>query len=66
AHTERIRRLLIPTQRTSATIVEHKAILAALARRDGEAAAEAMRLHLGNVLKGLHKFAAERPELFEP
>ena len=66
AHTERIRRLLVPTQRNPATIVEHNVILAALAKRDGESAAEAMRIHLGNVLKGLHKFAAERPELFEP
>ena len=66
AHTERIRRLLIPTQRNPATIVEHNAILQALARRDGDAAADAMRMHLGNVLTDLHKFAAERPQLFEP
>jgi DNA-binding GntR family transcriptional regulator len=66
AHTERMRRLLVPTDRNPATIVEHSAILAALARRDGDAAAEAMRAHLGNVLTDLHKFAAERPELFAP
>jgi DNA-binding GntR family transcriptional regulator len=66
AHTERMRRLLVPTDRNPATIVEHSAILAALARRDEDAAAEAMRAHLGNVLTDLHKFAAERPELFAP
>ncbi len=66
AHTERMRLLLVPTGRNPATIVEHEVILAALAKRDGDAAAEAMRAHLGNVLTGLHKFAAERPELFAP
>jgi GntR family transcriptional regulator, rspAB operon transcriptional repressor len=67
SQTERIRRLLLPTPRRNPdTIVEHKAILAALVARDPERAARAMHQHLGNVLNQLHKFAAERPELFEP
>jgi DNA-binding GntR family transcriptional regulator len=66
AQTERIRRLLVPTERNRATIDEHNAIVKALAARSPERAAKAMRTHLGNGLKELHKFAAERPELFEP
>ena len=67
SHTERIRRLLLPTpRRNPETIAEHNAIVEALTRRNASGAAEAMRTHLANGLKQLHKFAAERPELFEP
>jgi DNA-binding GntR family transcriptional regulator len=66
AQTERIRRLLVPTQRNRATIGEHNAIVKALAARNPERAAMAMRTHLGNVMRDLHKYAAERPELFQP
>lgn len=67
AQTERIRRLLLPTgDRPTTTLKEHQAILAALAERDGDAAAAAMRAHLSNVAKHLHAFAGKRPELFEP
>ena len=67
SHTERIRRLLLPTpRRNPETIAEHKAIVEELTRRNASGAAEAMRAHLANGLKQLHKFAAERPELFEP
>jgi DNA-binding GntR family transcriptional regulator len=67
SHTERIRRLLLPTPRRNAeTIAEHKVIVAELARRSATGAAEAMRAHLANGLQQLHRFAAERPELFEP
>lgn len=65
AQTERIRRLLMPT-RNELTIAEHNAIVAALAARDPERAARAMHAHLGNVLEALHRFATERPDLFEP
>lgn len=66
AQTERIRRLLLPTPgRNSNTIVEHNAILDALAARDGDRAAAAMRAHLGNGLQLLRQFAGERPDLFE-
>lgn len=67
AQTERIRRLLLPTRRRNPeTIAEHTIIVEELTRRSASGAAEAMRAHLGNGLKQLHKFAAERPELFEP
>jgi DNA-binding GntR family transcriptional regulator len=67
SHTERIRRLLLPTpRRNPETIAEHEAIVEELTRRNASGAAEAMRAHLANGLKQLHKFAAERPELFEP
>lgn len=67
AQTERIRRLLLPTpDRSSGTITEHRAILAALARRDAAAAGDAMRTHLDNVLLGLQRLSSEQPQLFEP
>ena len=67
SHTERIRRLLLPTpRRNPETIAEHKLIVAELARKSPAGAAEAMHAHLANGLNQLHKFAAERPELFEP
>jgi GntR family transcriptional regulator, rspAB operon transcriptional repressor len=67
SQTERIRRLLLPTpRRNPETIAEHKAIVVELAQRSAVGAADAMRVHLGNGLKQLHKFAAERPDLFEP
>jgi DNA-binding GntR family transcriptional regulator len=67
SHTERIRRLLLPTpRRNPETIAEHKVILVELAQRSATGAADAMRAHLTNGLKQLHQFAAERPDLFEP
>ena len=67
AQTERIRRLLLPTpSRNPETIAEHKLIVAELAarrrrrRRRGDARASRQWTDR------LHKFAAERPELFEP
>jgi DNA-binding GntR family transcriptional regulator len=66
AQTERVRRLLVPTERNRATIDEHNAIVKALAARNPERAATAMRTHLGNVMRDLHKYAARRPELFQP
>jgi DNA-binding GntR family transcriptional regulator len=61
-----MRRLLLKPSRTDKTITEHKEVLAALAARDADRAANAMRKHLGNVLDELRIFAEERPELFEP
>jgi DNA-binding GntR family transcriptional regulator len=67
SQTERIRRLLLPAPgRRPSTIVEHRAILEALEAHDPERAAQAMHVHLRNVLDDLDKFAAERPEFFEP
>ncbi len=65
AQTERMRRLLLRPSRRGKTIAEHNAIVAALAARDPDRAGKAMHAHLGNVLRELREFAAERPELFE-
>jgi DNA-binding GntR family transcriptional regulator len=64
--TERMRRLLLQPSRNDKTIEEHNAILAGLKARNADRAARAMHAHLGSVLKELRRFAAERPELFEP
>lgn len=61
---ERIRRLLNTWRRLETTLAEHRAILAAIASRDGEAAARAMNDHLLEVLAELERFAEDRPELF--
>lgn len=66
AQTERMRRLLLQPSRNDKTIAEHKAIIAGLAARNPDRAAEAMRAHLGTVLRELREFAGERPDLFEP
>lgn len=64
---ERARRLLVPSQgRSAATLREHRAIQGALAERNPEAAAGAMGRHLDEVLAEIRKFAARRPDLFEP
>ncbi|MEP9376447.1 GntR family transcriptional regulator [Aquabacter sp. CN5-332] len=44
---------------------QHRAIMAAVDARDGDAAAEAMRVHLSEILKALPKVEAEHPDLFE-
>ena len=61
---ERVRRLLNTRRRMETTLAEHRAILAGLAARDGEAAARAMNTHLLEVLAELEAFAEDRPELF--
>ncbi|MCC7321663.1 MAG: GntR family transcriptional regulator [Rubellimicrobium sp.] len=64
-HVNRARRLLLPEPgRIGRTIEEHRAILAALAAHDPEAAREATRLHLRKLLGRLEPLAHERPELF--
>jgi DNA-binding GntR family transcriptional regulator len=61
---DRVRRLLNTRRRLELTLGEHEAVVAALAARDGEAAAKAMHRHLDAVLDELESFAHERPELF--
>lgn len=61
---DRVRRLLNTRRRLELTLAEHEAVVAALERRDGEAAATAMHRHLDGVLAELEAFAVERPELF--
>lgn len=64
-HVNRARRLLLPEPgRIADTIEEHRAILAALAAHDTEAAREATRLHLARLLGRLEPLAHEEPELF--
>lgn len=62
---ERIRRMLSAEQRRRAvTLDEHRAIAAALERRDAEAAVAAMEHHLAAVMTELESFAGENPQLF--
>jgi GntR family transcriptional regulator, rspAB operon transcriptional repressor len=61
---ERVRRLLNTRRRLDVTLTEHRAIVAAIAERDGDGAATAMSAHLDGVLAELESFARERPELF--
>ncbi|GLS87025.1 GntR family transcriptional regulator [Cypionkella aquatica] len=66
-HVERARRLLLPLDgRVSATLAEHRAILAALEARDPVAARLAMRLHLRKLLSYLEPLERNHPELFNP
>lgn len=44
---------------------QHRAIMAAVDAGDGDAAAEAMRMHLSEILRALPKVEAEHPDLFE-
>ncbi|MEX0695987.1 MAG: FCD domain-containing protein, partial [Bauldia sp.] len=61
------RRLLVPTPgRSTATLREHRAIFAALAERDPDRSAAAMGTHLDEVMAEVNRFAARRPDLFEP
>lgn len=61
---DRVRRLLNTRRRLELTLAEHRAIVAAIAARDGDGAAAAMCRHLDAVLAELESFAGERPELF--
>ncbi|WP_127090766.1 GntR family transcriptional regulator [Aquabacter cavernae] len=44
---------------------QHRAIIAAVDAGDGDAAAEAMRQHLSEILRALPKVETEHPDLFE-
>lgn len=46
-------------------VAQHNAIVKAIARRDAEAAARAMRAHLRKILTDLPTIAKTRPDLFE-
>jgi DNA-binding GntR family transcriptional regulator len=66
-HVERARRLVLPMDgRVSATLEEHRAIVAALEARDPQAARAAMRLHLRKLLTYLEPLERSYPELFNP
>jgi len=64
-HVNRARQLNLPLPgRMQATLAEHKAIVAALEARDPEAAREAMRRHLGQLITLLEPLVDKYPELF--
>jgi DNA-binding GntR family transcriptional regulator len=66
-HVNRARQLILPMPgRVAETLEEHRAILAALEARDGEAARAAMRRHLGRLISFLEPLERKHPELFEP
>lgn len=66
-HVNRARQLILPVPgRISATLEEHRAILAALEARDPEAARQATRAHLRQLVTYLEPLERERPDLFDP
>lgn len=63
----RARKLLLPAPGLiSCTFEEHSKVMAAIADRDPDAAQEAMRAHLNQLMPRLEALAATRPELFHP
>ena len=63
---DRARRLMLPAPgRIEATLVEHRAIVAALADRSPEAARQALRSHLRQLVTYLEPLEAAMPELFD-
>lgn len=66
AHMDRACHLTLPGAAAMLPLVaQHRAIAAAIDAGDGDAAAEAMRLHLGEILRALPRIEAEHPEIFE-
>jgi DNA-binding GntR family transcriptional regulator len=65
-HVNRARRLILPQPgRVQLTLEEHQTIVSALERRDPDAARQAMRHHLGQLLSLLEPLIKERPEFFD-
>jgi DNA-binding GntR family transcriptional regulator len=63
---DRVRYLSIPDATPSLVLIaQHRAIVAAIARRDPDAAEEAMRLHLSEVLSALPKLIERFPDHFD-
>jgi DNA-binding GntR family transcriptional regulator len=58
-------RLFLFAQRQPSTVREHRAVVAALARRDAHAAGRAMEAHLDGVMADLIVFAGRHPDAFE-
>jgi DNA-binding GntR family transcriptional regulator len=65
AKLDRLRLYLCTPARQAATLVEHEHVVAALSGGDAEAAAEAMEVHLENVMAELVRFRPEHPDAFE-
>jgi len=65
-HLDRVRRLSLPDSRYLSQMVrEHKALLAAIADGDADAAEASLRQHLMTVLSHLDDIRAAKPEYFE-
>jgi GntR family transcriptional regulator, rspAB operon transcriptional repressor len=66
-HVNRARQLILPVPgRIQATLVEHRAILAALEARDPVAARLAVQSHLRQLVTYLEPLERDRPDLFDP
>ncbi len=64
-HVNRARHLNLPMPgRMQLTLAEHTAIVSALEAHDPEAAREATRYHLGQLIRSLEPLIIEHPELF--
>ena len=64
-HVNRARQLNLPMPgRMQTAFAEHKAIVSALEARDPQAARDATRHHLGQLIRSLGPLIIERPELF--
>lgn len=64
-HVNRARHLNLPMPgRMQTTLAEHTAIVSALEARDPDAAREATRHHLGQLIQSLEPLLIERPDLF--
>jgi DNA-binding GntR family transcriptional regulator len=65
AHMDRVCQLTLPGPEAMLPLIDqHRAIMAAIDARDEEAAAEAMRRHLTEILRALPRVEIEHPELF--
>ena len=65
AHMDRVCQLTLPGPEAMLPLIDqHRAIMAAIDARDEDAAAEAMRRHLTEILRALPRVEAEHPELF--
>jgi GntR family transcriptional regulator, rspAB operon transcriptional repressor len=65
AHMDRVCQLTLPGPEAMLPLIDqHRAIMAAIDVRDEEAAAEAMRRHLTEILRALPRVEIEHPELF--
>lgn len=66
-HVNRARQLILPVPgRVTATLAEHRAILAALEARDAALARQATQFHLRQLLTYLEPLERDRPDLFDP
>jgi len=66
SHMDRVCQLTIPDVDAMMPLVaQHRAIVAAVDRRDAVAAAKAMKHHLTEIMRALPQVEAEHPDLFE-